>query len=110
MFSCKKNTLPSEPVITLTFPSDTAVINAGDTVLIKGIISDNKNLHEVFFNLTDSANSFVFFSDNPYTHGAKSYYYSYVWITSSANAYKFVIEAHDHDNHTSKKEFPLVVH
>ena len=108
--SCKKDAVPSEPVITLTSPSDTVLINAGDTVLIKGTVSDNKSLHEVFFTLTDSANTSILFSDNPYTHGAKTHNFSYIWITSTPATYKFIIEARDHDNHTTTKEFQLIVH
>ena len=110
-YSCKKNTGPPEPVITLTLPTDTTIINAGDTVELKWTISDNKSLHEVFFTLAYAADSTVIFSDNPYTHGAKSRNFSYTWITSSTPAaYNLLIEVQDHDHHLTKQEFPILVH
>jgi hypothetical protein len=110
LFSCKKYPGPSEPVVDITSPSDTTIINAGDTVIIKGVVSDNKSLHEVYFTLAYSANDSALFSHHPYTHGRQAYPFEYLWITSDAGSYKFVVEAQDHDGHLTKKEFPLVVH
>ena len=110
LYSCKKYPGPSQPVATLTSPSDTAIINAGDTILLKGTVSDNKSLHEVFFRLSDSANDSILFFDNPYTHGAQARNFSYTWITSLPGAYKWIVEIQDHDRHTTIQEFPIVVH
>src|SRR4051812_16240458 len=92
LYSCKKNTGPSQPVATLTSPSDTLIINAGDTIELKGTVSDNKSLHEVFFTLAYAANDSVLFADNPYTHGAKYREFSYTWITGPAATYTWQVE------------------
>ena len=110
LYSCKKYPGPSQPVATLTSPSDTAIINAGDTISLKGTVSDNKSLHEVFFRLSDSANDSILFFDNPYTHGTQARNYSYAWITSLPGSYKWIVEVQDHDRHTTIQEFPIVVH
>ena len=111
VYSCKKNTGPSEPVITLTSPTDTIIINSGDTVLIKGTVSDNKSLHEVYITFKEVANdSVLLINDHPYTHGAKNYNLNYIWYTSVPAVYKLTIEVHDHDENIIRKDFLMTVH
>jgi hypothetical protein len=108
--SCKKIPGTATPVVTLTSPADTLVIHAGDTVLIKGTVTDNKNLHELYFSFMNTSDSAVLLSEHPYVHGAKEHKFSYTWITSTTpSVYQFVVEAYDHDNHSAKKEFLFTV-
>jgi hypothetical protein len=107
--SCKKNTGPSNPVITLNSPLDTLIIHTGDTVLINGTISDNKSLHEVFITFRKEGNDTLLINDNPYTHGGKQYEFRYIWFPSQAGLYQLDVEAQDHDNHSVKKDFPFTV-
>ena len=96
----------SYPGSTLTSPADTLVINAGDTVLLKGSITDNKNLHELSLALQNLGDSAVLLNQSPYVHGLKEYKFSYTWITSTTpSVYKFTVDAHDHDGHEAEKDF-----
>lgn len=109
IFSCTKNTGPASPVITLTNPADTTIINAGDTVEIKGSVSDNKDLHEFYFTLQNNNTGTVIFYDNPYVHGAKIHSFDYWWITGDSAVYKLTIQALDHESHITTKEVLLNV-
>jgi hypothetical protein len=109
IFSCTKNTGPEYPVITLTTPTDTTVINAGDTIQIKGSVSDNKDLHEFYLTLQNDNTGTVLFYDNPYVHGAKIHNFNYQWNNVDSAIYKLTIQALDHENHTSTKEVLLHV-
>ena len=107
--SCNKYTGPSEPVITLTSPSDTTIINAGDTVLLKATVSDNKSPHEVYITFKNTDEDSVLLYEHPYIHGAKNYNFSVIWITGSAASYQLMVEADDHESHTTVIQFPLIV-
>ncbi|MES2621172.1 MAG: Ig-like domain-containing protein [Bacteroidota bacterium] len=107
--SCKKNTGPSEPVITLLSPADTTVINSGDTVLIEGTVTDNKSIHELYFTFRNSVTDSTILYDHPYAHGAKSYNFRYIWYPSSADPYVFSVDVQDHDKNQVFKDFTLNV-
>lgn len=107
--SCKKYTGPETPVITLLLPRDTSIINAGDTISIKGSASDNKDLHEIYFTIKNTTNDSIYVYVHPYVHGLKIFNFSYLWITVDSSIYKLTIEAQDHDNHSTKKEIMLTV-
>ena len=107
--SCKKNPGPANPVITLTSPADTLVINVGDTISINGTVTDNESLHEVFISFKDNSSDSVLINDNPYTHGSKSYTFRYTWYATDASNYTLNIIAQDHDLNTTEKGFSFTV-
>lgn len=108
--ACRKTHGPSQPVITLTSPHDTLVIQAGDTVLISGSVTDTKNLHELFISFQNRNDGTFILNSTPYVHGLKQYEFRYSWITSSVPAvYDFNVEAKDHDSHTTQKSFSFTV-
>ncbi|MCX6199746.1 MAG: Ig-like domain-containing protein [Bacteroidetes bacterium] len=104
VFSCTKNTGPEEPVITITNPTDTTNINAGDTIEIKGALSDNINLHEFYLTIKNNSTDSVLVYDNPYVHGGKTYPFNYLWITRDSAIYKLTLKVLDHESHTTSKE------
>lgn len=108
-YSCKKNTGPSEPVITLLSPSDTTIIQSGDTVLIEGTVTDNKSIHELYFTFRNTTTDSTILYDHPYAHGAKSYSFRYTWYPSSPASYKFTVDVHDHDENYVYKDFIMTV-
>jgi hypothetical protein len=110
LIACKKNNLPSQPQVRLESPADTTIITAGDTVLIKGQVSDNKSMHELYFTLQQTPNGAVLLNEHPYTHGAQARNFSYTWITTTPADYTFTVEVWDHDHHITKAAFPLTVH
>lgn len=109
VFSCTKNTGPDEPVITLTTPTDTTTINAGDTIQIAGKISDNKDLHEFYLTIKNNNTDSVVAYENPYVHGAKTYSFDYFWITGDSAIYTVTVKVLDHESHSTSKEVLLHV-
>lgn len=109
LFSCTKYTGPEEPVITLVIPSDTTTINAGDTIEIKGTVSDNKDLHEFYLTIKNNNNDSVVANENPYVHGAKTHNFDYWWITRDSAIYTLSVKVLDHENHSTTKEVLLHV-
>ena len=107
--SCKKNPGPENPVITLTSPADTLVINVGDTISINGTVTDNESLHEVFISFKNNGSDSVLINDNPYTHGSKSYTFRYTWYPSYTSTYTLNVIAQDHDLNTTEKDFSFTV-
>ena len=109
VFSCTKYTGPDEPVITLTTPTDTTNIYAGDTIQIKGTVSDNKDLHEFYLTIKNNGNDSVMAYENPYVHGAKTHNFDYFWITGDSAIYTLTIKVLDHESHSTTKEVLLHV-
>lgn len=108
-FSCTKRTGPNEPVITITFPTDTTTINAGDTIEIKGTLSDNIDLHEFYLTIKNNNTDALVAYDNPYVHGGKTYPFNYFWITGDSAIYTLSLKVLDHENHSTTKEVLLHV-
>ncbi len=104
VFSCTKKTGPDEPIITITNPTDTTTINTGDTVQIKGTVSDNVDLHEFYLTIKNNTTDSTVASDNPYVHGGKTFSFDYAWIAIDSAVYKLTVKVIDHDSHTSTKE------
>lgn len=109
LFSCTKYAGPDEPVITLTTPTDTSTINAGDTIQIKGSVTDNKDLHEFYLTIKNNINDSIMAYENPYVHGGKTYSFDYLWITGDSAIYTLTLKVLDHESHSTTKEVLLQV-
>lgn len=110
--SCKKDedddhshdssTDTSKPAITISSPASTAMYNNGDTIKIRGIVTDN-SLHELLIKIVNDANGAVLYSTAPTVHDLTSYSFSADWkssVTDHTNA-SVIIMAEDHASNVS---------
>ena len=109
MNACKKDddhdhsssTDSDKPVITMSSPSDSMMYNNGDTMYIKGTVTDN-SLHELLVTVTD-ANDSILYSQAPVVHDLTSYTIDMSWKTQVGNHTNasIIVVAEDHNANIS---------
>ena len=109
IFSCTKNTGPAEPIILLAAPTDTTTFHADSVVFIQGSVSDNKDLHEIYFSIKKNATDSIYDYRNPYVHGGKVYPFVFNSVPLDSGIYTLSIKVLDHDGHATQKELLLNV-
>jgi hypothetical protein len=107
IISCKK-TDDENPVITLSEPYSEQEFAIGDTIFIKGDITDNESLHQIEVKLTKQETGETIFdlSEHP---DAAAYHLDtfYVSADSVHFHYHLIIEATDHDDNKAELEYTL---
>lgn len=91
-----------KPVITLTTPVNLQMYNNGDTVKIKGTLTD-ASLHELLIKITNDANGSILFQDAPLVHDLTTYNINSAWksaVTDHTNA-TVVVLAEDHSSNVA---------
>lgn len=111
--ACKKDKEPDDdhdpndktvPVLTIQSPTDLQMYNNGDTVWIKGTLTDN-SLHECYIALKNNADSSILFEQSPTVHDLTSYDINTFWKSSvkdHTNA-TLTITAQDHNSNVVTK-------
>lgn len=109
--SCKKDhdhdddaSDTEKPVISLTSPLDMSTYTSGDTVWIKGLVTD-KSLHELSITLKSDKNGAVLYSSEPVVHDFTSYTLNTCWksmVTEKTNA-TLTVKAVDHHDNTASQ-------
>ncbi|HEY1045826.1 MAG TPA: hypothetical protein VGF79_05265 [Bacteroidia bacterium] len=92
----------SKPVITISSPVSTAMYNNGDTIKIRGKVTDN-SLHELLIKVVNDANGAVLYSTAPTVHDLTTYSFSVDWkssVTDHTNA-SIIVLAEDHSSNVS---------
>lgn len=92
----------TKPVITISSPTSTAMYNNGDTIKIRGTVTDN-SLHELLIKIVDDANGTVLYSTAPTVHDLTTYSFSANWkssVTDHTNA-SVIVMAEDHSSNVS---------
>lgn len=118
--SCKKNNDGDDdddgasdtenPVITMTSPTDMQVYALGDTVWLKGLVTD-KSLHELSITLKNDKDGSVLYSQTPTVHDFTSYTINAFWksvVTEKTNA-TLTISATDHHPNTATKTIAITL-
>ena len=94
------------PVITLVSPAENQAFTGGQTVTIQGTITDNEGIHMVHLQVTDlSTNGHMIHLEDHFD--GKTYQLNKTFPTQAGRAYKIVVEAFDHAENTTKKEFQV---
>lgn len=91
-----------KPVITLISPVNLQMYNNGDTVKIKGTLTD-ASLHELLIKITKDADGSILFQDAPAVHDLTSYTINSAWkssVTDHTNA-TLVVLAEDHSSNVA---------
>lgn len=99
------------PVITLTSPSDQQLFHPGDTLFIKGNVTDNHDLHELIILLTRNEDGDTLLNFMPIIHGLKEYTIDTFHIVNETGHvhYTLSVTAYDHDNNSSNRTLGLHV-
>ncbi len=85
------------PELTITSPNDKQVFNQGDTMYIKGTVSD-ASLHELSITLRNDKDSSILYSTAPVVHALNNYTINAYWVCNVADHTNatLTITAHDH--------------
>lgn len=92
------------PVLTIQSPTNMQMYNNGDTVWIKGTLTDN-SLHECYMVIKKNADSSILFEQSPTVHDLTSYDINAFWKSSvkdQTNA-TLTITAQDHNSNVVTK-------
>ncbi|MEZ4805821.1 MAG: hypothetical protein R2852_10140 [Bacteroidia bacterium] len=96
------NSDKDKPVITINTPTAMQIYNSGDTIRIKGMVTD-ASLHELLIKITKDSDGSELFSETPTVHDLKSYTIDTYWksaVSGHTNA-TLVVLAEDHDSNVS---------
>lgn len=91
-----------KPEITITSPSSMQVYYSGDTVRIKGLVTD-ASLHEMIIKITKDSDGTVLFSETPTVHDMNMYTINTFWksnVSDHTNA-RLIVVAQDHSSNIS---------
>jgi hypothetical protein len=91
-----------KPALSISSPTDMKVYYSGDTVWIKGSVSD-ASLHELLIKITKDSDGSVLFSEAPVVHDMTSYAINTFWksqVSDHSNA-KVIVLAEDHSGNVS---------
>ena len=92
----------AKPTISITSPSSMQVFYNGDTVKIRGLVSD-ASLHELLIKVVKDSDNSVLFSETPTVHDLSSYTINTNWksqVTDHTNA-RVIVVAEDHSSNVS---------
>lgn len=100
----------SAPVITLISPGDSQTYTSGDTVWIKGSMTD-KSLHESLITLIRDSDSASLLNETPYVHDLTSYNFNYFWksMATVKTTATLTITVLDHGNNTSVAKRKIII-
>lgn len=95
--SCSKEN--KAPVINWSSPADSTVVNTPDSVHLKGTITDDRSLHEVYIAIARDSATDTIFKLEPYVHDLKVYNYTANYFPDSAKTgnYTLLVTATDHE-------------
>src|SRR5262245_37895723 len=69
----------SKPVITMTSPSDSSMYNDGDTIWMKGAVTDN-DMHEINLVLTGNSATDTLYEEELHVHGQTNSTINKFWV------------------------------
>lgn len=94
------------PVIQRVSPNDNAIFQGGESVSIKGTISDNEGIHMVHIMVFDKSDySHVLHFEEHFD--AKTYQFNKTFTAEKGKAYSIYIDASDHSENISKEELTV---
>ena len=105
IFSCSKEKDTQSPVITIDLPTHLQLINSGDTIQVKGVITDNKNIKSIRVVLRDDNNIPALSAINLQVNSTRyelNELYFFNDIHMNTGTYTFTISASDGENITTK--------
>lgn len=96
------------PVFNISLPTANQVYKAGDTIHIKGVLTDNE-LHELQIDILRNSDSSVLFHDAISLHSLSSYNIQKFWVASAADTTTatVVLKAWDHKPNIAVKRIPI---
>jgi hypothetical protein len=103
-FSCGKSD-DLAPVITITTPTENQVFTAGQTVIIKATVTDNEGIHMVHVIVTDATGGHWVHSEDH--TDSKSFDINKSFISQAGKIYTLHIDATDHNENNTIKEFTV---
>jgi hypothetical protein len=110
--SCNKEAADA-PGISIITPGSDTTFSAYDSITVKALLSDTRELHEASITFYDSASGFVYYTDSPYVHNLESYVisnlYKNFWDTAYNGTIILNVSARDHDGHMATEERHLTI-
>lgn len=111
-YACNKEENDTQsPVVIVTNPTEGAYVKSGDTISIVGQISDEE-LHELHLDIVKQNDTTLYFESQPTVHELQSYSLNERWIVpilKDTTAVVLSVEAHDHHEHSTKKEVKFYI-
>ena len=105
-FSCEKDEAHHDdvsdsikPTVVISTPSNLQMYNNGDTIKIKGLVSD-ASLHELMVKIVKDSDNSVLYSETIYAHDLTTYALNSNWksaVTDHTNA-SVIVVAEDHNS------------
>ena len=106
LLACNKDEKDTQaPEVIIVNPIANVIYKSGDTVFIKGTVTDEE-LHELNIQVTKENDTLVLFTANPMVHEKQSYNMNEMWVVPALKDSMAVIlsvEAHDHHEHSTKE-------
>lgn len=97
------------PALSINSPSQMQVFNQGDTLYIKGSLSD-ASLHELSITLRDDKDSSLLFSATPVVHGLSTYTLNSFWVCNVKDHTNATLRLTAHDHSENKTEVLRSIH
>ena len=97
------------PALSINSPTQMQVFNQGDTLFIKGTLSD-ASLHELSIRLTNDKDSSLLFSASPVVHGLSTYTLNSFWVCNVQDHTNATLRITAHDHSENKTEVLRAIH
>lgn len=97
------------PVITLSSPTSMQVFYSGDTVWIKGTLTD-ASLHELLINIRKDSDSSILFTTAPTVHDLTSFNINSFWKSSVTGHTNATVEVIAEDHSGNSKTVKTAIH
>ena len=97
------------PALNMSSPNQMQVFNQGDTLYIKGSLTD-ASLHELSITLRDDKDSSLLFSATPVVHGLSTYTINSFWVCNVKDHTNATLRITAHDHRENKTEVLRSIH
>lgn len=105
--ACKKDN--QAPTLTIDKPITHQAVSTSDSVLITGIIADDKDLHELYVTVVNAQGDTAMHV-NPYVHGLKNKTYSVYFAPADTGTYTATVTVLDHDLEFTQQSVTFVAY
>lgn len=108
LFACNKDeeehhhdeTDTTTPVVTITAPDDSTVYHNGDTVRMRGTVTDNE-LHNGVIKIIDDTTAFEYYAYYHYVHETSSATINFDYIVTGVTQNSAVTLSYTYDDHAA---------
>ena len=104
LLGCKKSD-ETAPVVTLISPTENQTFTSGQTVTVKATITDDTGIHMVHLIVTDNTGGHLVHFEEHFD--GKNYDLNNSFSTQSGRTYSIHIDAVDHSDNVTNKDFTV---